>query len=952
MIPVPPIDPVWASWLVGVLMHAAWIGVVVAMLAWLPVTHMRDPRVRHGAALAALLLIAAGVAAAGWATWPAAAVARSGPPAVVTMPATTAASLPASTTTEAAFAPTLPGPADWHSWLAICWTIGALLLMLRRCVGHGRVMLLRSTAISADGDLARRITACCQRIGLPTPLLLVSNRIAVPAASGWLRPAVLIPACLLDLPAAQFEALVLHELAHLRRRDALVESVIGLLECLFFFHPAVWWLTRQVRVAREQCCDQSAVAAGAEPDGLARALLAVAERLAAPSPALAASGGELAVRVRRILGVPERHRRPRSALVAALVLLLLTGGLAACAAMRSSDTPTSVPVVPAHGGVMDRAYPLDRRIRARARGGQIAARVHMIEAEASVLEALGLSAERRQRLGRDQAAAVLRAASDANLVTQVSITTFPLQRASASFLQQHAHLADYRIVDGQPDPQIRILDLGDAVELVAEPGPSGGVLLVDLSARSARHIGTELSHFTWPSPEDDGREYPFEEASLLFGETALGDPELLLQDGEAVALTMHWRVQREVATFRASMPSIRPGTPVALPDPARLPRRIIMVTAQTIDGFDPPARHAVAPSARSWFDACRVSLHATDASLTEVLQTLGDRLPVPVWIVEHPDHAATRVTIQADDEPLSAVLDRLLPQTLLDAQAVPAGLLFHDTSPADFPAQRLGNATALNPAEGPRRTKRMLAWPPALLPAVSQLYDVADLVDTAASSGSPSNGWEIASERPDDRPTDLAELVTLVEGLVPGSWGDGRSVEGVDGKALVVAAAPDVQRLVAMTLADLRATPADRISVRADLIRFTGTSAQRLAAISQELADEGSGLRIVAPVAAHELREMYGRTEGAVGIPSPAVPLRTWQRCELRRIADDWSNGLSVAVRPVLSADRRYITIELEWRTPSTGAKRSSVALPAGSAVIIGASQPGMAYLVQAEALP
>ena len=82
---------------------------------------------------------------------------------------------------------------------------------------------------------------------------------------------------------------ILHELAHLRRRDALVEALLSVLECLLFFHPAIWWLSRQVREAREQCCDQEALRGGASPESLARALLHLAESTMSPAPALAAT---------------------------------------------------------------------------------------------------------------------------------------------------------------------------------------------------------------------------------------------------------------------------------------------------------------------------------------------------------------------------------------------------------------------------------------------------------------------------------------------------------------------------------------------------------------------------------------------------------------------------------------------------------------------------------------
>ena len=106
---------------------------------------------------------------------------------------------------------------------------------------------------------------------------------------GWLRPVILFPAsALTGLSAEQLEALLAHELAHIRRYDYLVNLLQTTVETLFFYHPAVWWVSAQVRQEREHCCDDLAVAACGDVLTYARALTAL-EQLRGSEPQLAAS---------------------------------------------------------------------------------------------------------------------------------------------------------------------------------------------------------------------------------------------------------------------------------------------------------------------------------------------------------------------------------------------------------------------------------------------------------------------------------------------------------------------------------------------------------------------------------------------------------------------------------------------------------------------------------------
>jgi beta-lactamase regulating signal transducer with metallopeptidase domain len=100
--------------------------------------------------------------------------------------------------------------------------------------------------------------------------VLLTESLQIPAVVGIVRPVLLIPAAIAcQLPPAHLEAILLHELAHIRRHDYLVNLLQMLLEACLFYNPAVWWISRQVRIEREACCDALAAGATGEPVRLA-----------------------------------------------------------------------------------------------------------------------------------------------------------------------------------------------------------------------------------------------------------------------------------------------------------------------------------------------------------------------------------------------------------------------------------------------------------------------------------------------------------------------------------------------------------------------------------------------------------------------------------------------------------------------------------------------------------
>ena len=171
-----------------------------------------------------------------------------------------------------------------------------------------------STPVSAWQSACRRIS---RRLELSAVVHVVESALVdVPVVVGWFRPAIVLPiAALAALNPDQVEAILAHELAHIRRHDYAVNVLQTIAETLLFYHPAVWWLSNRIRVEREHCCDDIAVAVCGDPIGYARALadletwrtLRLGSGQAAESMALAATGGSLVERVRRILRVPSEE---------------------------------------------------------------------------------------------------------------------------------------------------------------------------------------------------------------------------------------------------------------------------------------------------------------------------------------------------------------------------------------------------------------------------------------------------------------------------------------------------------------------------------------------------------------------------------------------------------------------------------------------------------------------
>ncbi len=153
---------------------------------------------------------------------------------------------------------------------------------------------------------------------------------------------MLVPAgALAGLSAAQMEALLVHELAHIRRHDYLVNIFQSMIEAVFFYHPAVWWISSHMRAERELCCDDVAVSVTGDAVTYARTLAEFEFDSAhwLEPAVMAANGGSLAYRIARLLGQTSTPGRASSGTATAPALILLAMGAGAVFAFNPPSGP-------------------------------------------------------------------------------------------------------------------------------------------------------------------------------------------------------------------------------------------------------------------------------------------------------------------------------------------------------------------------------------------------------------------------------------------------------------------------------------------------------------------------------------------------------------------------------------------------------------------------------------
>jgi len=229
-----------------------------------------------------------------------------------------------------------PVVAAWYEaalpWLGASWALGTVLFALYDVLGLLTVARLRHRGISAPADLLILAERVRLRVGVysEVPIRVVEG-ISTAMVTGLFRMVILVPASMLSgMSPEAVEVILAHEFAHLRRWDRWINLLQCILESLLFFHPALWWVSRRVRIERELCCDELALKICPDRALYVRALLSLSDCTTNLSAvALSSHGGNLAGRVRHILGLPQRPTRLGRAggSITVLAVLALVVGL-------------------------------------------------------------------------------------------------------------------------------------------------------------------------------------------------------------------------------------------------------------------------------------------------------------------------------------------------------------------------------------------------------------------------------------------------------------------------------------------------------------------------------------------------------------------------------------------------------------------------------------------------
>jgi beta-lactamase regulating signal transducer with metallopeptidase domain len=336
------------------LLHFIWQGAVLALVLCALLSRLRSPQARYASAVCALLAMLI-VPCATFA------ILQQSPVSVHQFPIGGFASMGNGPEMLAASAAPpheqLPSPlashllsVDWMSYAVLAWFAGVYMFTLRTLGGWMLLMRLRRQhAEPIAGDLLATCLALQRRLGVSRAVRYVCSKLAdSPVVFGSLRPVVVLPlSALAGLSPWQVEAIIAHELAHIKRWDLLVNACQIAIETLLFYHPAVWWVNRVIRNEREHCCDDVAVAACGNAHDYARALAQLEESRCASVWAMAANGGVLSTRIGRLLGIKRAAGSMSAAGLAAIGGLCVAGVLMAGTTLAQlQDTRPAAPATP------------------------------------------------------------------------------------------------------------------------------------------------------------------------------------------------------------------------------------------------------------------------------------------------------------------------------------------------------------------------------------------------------------------------------------------------------------------------------------------------------------------------------------------------------------------------------------------------------------------------------
>lgn len=340
------------------LIHFIWQGAAIglALEAAIGLARRRSPNLRYAMALTALAAMLAA---------PVATYVLMEPP---SGPSPSARTLATATGGAEIAAPSAPAigqmaawlkeaasatPGAWQSaregfhgvmpWLVMCWMLGSLMLATWHLASWRTLTILTRRGVrEVEPHWRESLEALAQCMGVRRGVgLFESALVEAPSMIGWLKPVILLPASAISgLAPGQVEAILAHELAHIRRFDYIVNLAQTVAETLLFYHPAVWRAGRLARIEREHCCDDLAVAALGDPRGYVMALTRMAElTLESPQLSMPISGGNLMKRMQRLMGLKNDATTGARWMAGAVAYLALIGCSLAIPAQAKNKPP-------------------------------------------------------------------------------------------------------------------------------------------------------------------------------------------------------------------------------------------------------------------------------------------------------------------------------------------------------------------------------------------------------------------------------------------------------------------------------------------------------------------------------------------------------------------------------------------------------------------------------------
>ncbi len=360
------------------LVHSLWQLVLIASLLWLvlKIAHRSRPAVKYGLAVGALalsLVVSAGTFVYEY---------HPAGDAVSVLSARDIQDIlanPSILQAEAGIESGIDRAGFWIEQniplLVNLWILGALLFLFRLVNSLSEIRGLRkSSSAVTDFQLQKTLCRLAEKMGIKTEVeLRVSTFGVSPLTFGALKPVILFPAGLLfQLAPAQLEAIMAHELAHVKRNDYIANLLMSGLEVIFFFHPCYWWMNTTVKELRENAADDLVMKADIEPKTLATSLAEVLNFAKQNPPELALAAGKrrnpTLQRIKRILGYPSQNypQTPISSIPMLLTLFLSVGLLASAqqdAPNQTGPVSPKTPVVAVGATLPAPAVPRDTTVK-------------------------------------------------------------------------------------------------------------------------------------------------------------------------------------------------------------------------------------------------------------------------------------------------------------------------------------------------------------------------------------------------------------------------------------------------------------------------------------------------------------------------------------------------------------------------------------------------------------